>query len=227
MEGDFFDLFPNVNAIWLRDLWPKRMHRLAQLQGITNVKLDLDHETGLVPWRDLCEAWPGLEMLLIYHECAAFGYPSQTSNPLTSLRTLELLECRNTTLNSIPIIAPNTLRTVNIESSEHVDGKVVERLFNQHSPSLESFSISSRHSIILSQPLSLVGAAQLRHFNIHSQSTATSPLVIEDTIPTTLIEVTIDWPSCTPEKAIGFLEGRGDGSMKLLDIRISAGDVRE
>lgn len=169
-------------------------------------------------WKQIAKAWTRLEIL------SFVGKP-----PLFTLdwsQTVHTVQWKygTATLGTIPGTIPHTLRVVGLRNMHNVCGQAIEYLFYRHFRSLERFEVDADHSIALIQPLLLAQAVNLQYFRIRSRGAINCSIMEDTRTPPSLIELAVDWPDCTPQKALRFIKGSRDGQLKILDIRVTTGN---
>jgi hypothetical protein len=224
---DSLALFPNVGDVWITTIRSEDLDRLLlcpRIKGLLYMPPSKDMWTEQM-WKRVSISWPHLETLAILDESRVFGPgASQADQPFVSLRNLTLDIRDHATMEFIPTIVRNTLRVVDL-SVEEVDGDVVEYLFYEHLLSLERFTLVSQKKVVLSRPLALSQASRLEHIEVQSGETTTS--LTSEEMPPLITDMTVIWPTWTPEKALRFLHKKPGGPLRSVYVHVANGTAQD
>lgn len=133
-------------------------------------------------------------------------------------------------MESIPPVRPHILRTIILEGRQGAEPDVFEYLFEQHGRSLQRFELRDLQDTPLVALSLLYRAPQLQYLTLLTNSAAKDEVVcaaLDERLPSTCIEITLDPLDCTPATAIGFIQQRSRGPLKILDIGVKHGSGSE
>lgn len=217
---DRLQFFPNITGIHANGLEPCHIDTLLQLARIRQfVYTRAGVRWKKQDWGNMSKAWQVLETLEL--RAATRFRPNSVRAPLHELALLHTLKWRNCprlSPNSIPYIRPHTLRTIVLDGVERVKKGFFEVLIGEHAQSLQRLQIE-RCGELLRALIPVHEAQRLEYLTAHTR-TYDTPVELDDQLPASLIEISLDDPEFSAVQALKFLRQRSGGPLKRLSVFI-------
>jgi hypothetical protein len=211
----------NLTSIWMEGKTnDSNMSQFFLSRQVRHVVVSDDSGLSDIEWVGLHNSWAHLETLTFDGSSPEFYHRSQ-SQPFASLRALEFTRT-DVEIPSLPSILPNTLHSFKLHHATISGRGVVPFMLQYHSQSLQRLEVVACYGGVNTRAIlrAMNSSTSLKYLKLHKNPPASFELT---ELPASLVEATVDLPSCLPEEVLALIKERGrsgGGELRLLSLGV-------